>query len=50
MAKDNWSFVIAAYAAAWIMMVGYWVHVHTALRRARRAYDDATAGRPGGVS
>lgn len=50
MADKNWAFVCAAYAATWIMMVGYWVHVHGALRRARRSYEQATAGRPGGAS
>jgi hypothetical protein len=50
MADQNWTFVSAAYVATWVMMLGYWVHVHRTLRRARRSYDEATAGRPGGVS
>jgi hypothetical protein len=50
MADQNWAFVSAAYAATWVMMLGYWVHVHRALRRARRSYEEATAGRPGGAS
>ena len=48
MAEQNWMFVAAAYAATWVLVLGYGLHVHRALRRARRAYDEATAGRPGG--
>ncbi|HLA89218.1 MAG TPA: hypothetical protein VJL28_02160 [Gemmatimonadaceae bacterium] len=50
MAEQNWAFVAAAYVATWIMILGYWAHVHAAVRRARRAYDHATAApasRPG---
>ena len=43
MAGENWGFVIAAYAATWIMIAAYWVHVHRSLRRARRSYEQATA-------
>ena len=49
MTDQNWAFVSAAYAATWIMMVGYWVHVHRSLRRARREYEQATTKRPVGA-
>ena len=39
----NWNFIIAAYAAAWIAVIGYWVFVHRALRRARAHYEEAAA-------
>ena len=37
----NWTFIISAYAAAWIAVIGYWVFVHRAVRRARARYDQA---------
>jgi len=51
MTDQNLTFVSAAYAATWIMMVGYWIHVHRTLDRARRAYAEATkqAKRPKGA-
>lgn len=39
MMVNNWTFVIAAYSAAWIGVVGYWVFVHRAVRRARERYE-----------
>ena len=46
MADQNWAYVTAAYVAAWVMIIGYAVHVHRTLARARRAYQEATAQRP----
>ena len=40
---NNWNFIIAAYAAAWIAVIGYWVFVHGAVRRARARYEQAIA-------
>jgi CcmD family protein len=37
MQGSNWIFVAAAYAAAWIAIGGYALHVHRTLRRARRS-------------
>jgi hypothetical protein len=39
--ESNWLFVGAAYGVSWIVLVGYAVHLHRVLRRARKAYDDA---------
>lgn len=50
MADQNWAFVSAAYAATWVMMLGYWFHVHRALRRARRSYEEAATTRRDGGS
>jgi hypothetical protein len=41
MRDQNWAFVAAAYTAAWIAIIGYWLHVHGALRRARRLHQQA---------
>ena len=38
---SNWIFVAAAYAAAWIVIGGYAMHVHRTLNRARRALAQA---------
>jgi hypothetical protein len=38
---SNWTFITAAYAAAWIAVAGYWLFVHRAVRRARALYDRA---------
>ncbi len=40
---NNWAFIISAYAAAWIAVIGYWVFVHGAVRRARIRYEQAMA-------
>ena len=46
MADQNWAFVAAAYTAAWLVIAGYWLYVHRAVRRARRQFDEASgAGR-----
>jgi hypothetical protein len=42
-ATNNWNYVIAAYAVAWIAVIGYWVFVHGAVRRARARYEQALA-------
>ncbi len=36
--SNNLVFIVAAYAAAWAMMIGYSVHLFRAVARARRAY------------
>jgi hypothetical protein len=43
MMVSNWTFIIAAYTVAWVGVVGYWVFVHGAVRRARRRYEQALA-------
>jgi hypothetical protein len=37
--SSNWTFIGAAYAAAWIAVAGYWIFVHRAVRQARARYD-----------
>jgi hypothetical protein len=39
----NWAFITAAYVAAWVGVVGYWVFVHRAVRRARKRYERSVA-------
>ena len=41
MPNNNWTYITAAYAAAWIAVIGYWVFVHGAVRRARARYEEA---------
>lgn len=36
--SNNLIFIVAAYAAAWVMMIGYSIHLYRAVARARRAY------------
>ena len=43
MVTNNWDTVIAAYAVAWAAIVGYWVFVHRAVRRARERYEQVLA-------
>ncbi|MFI5232754.1 MAG: hypothetical protein ACHQSE_09605 [Gemmatimonadales bacterium] len=38
---SNWTFITAAYGAAWVAVAGYWFFVHRAVRRARAQYDQA---------
>ena len=38
---NNWNFVIAAYAIAWVTLGAYWLFVHRAVRQARARYDQA---------
>jgi hypothetical protein len=38
MAPSNWSFVIAAYTVATVVIGTYWIAMHRALRRGREAY------------
>ena len=40
-ASHNCDFVIAAYSAAWIAVIGYWVFVHRAVHQARARYEQA---------
>jgi len=37
MQESNWMFVAAAYAAAWLVIAGYAVHLVRTMRRSRRA-------------
>jgi len=48
-ASDNWTFVGVAYAAVWIAIGAYWLHVHSVLRRSRARYEKA-ARQSGGAS
>lgn len=41
MNQSNWSFVIAAYSIAWIVILGYFFRLHRLLRRARAYYERA---------
>ena len=41
MLAGNWTFITAAYAAAWVGVVGYWIFVHRAVRRARKRYEQS---------
>jgi hypothetical protein len=43
MMASNWTFVDAAYAAVWIAIGGYWLHVHRVLKLARARYEQAAA-------
>lgn len=43
--SGNWLFVGAAFAVTWAVILGYLVHVHRTLARARAQLDNATAGR-----
>jgi hypothetical protein len=43
METNNWNFIIAAYTAAWIAVIGYWIFVHRAVRLARARYEQAVA-------
>ncbi len=38
---NNWNFIVAAYAIAWVTLGGYWLFVHRALRQARERYEQA---------
>jgi len=40
--NENWMFVGAAFVVTWGVLVGYFVHVHRSLRRARTLLDSAT--------
>lgn len=42
MMASNWTFVTVAYAAVWIALGAYWLHVHRTLKRARARYERAT--------
>ena len=41
--SSNWMFVAAAYAASWIVIGGYALHVQRTLRRARRSLKQASS-------
>ena len=47
MMSNNWTFVTVAYAAVWIAIGGYWLHVHGTLKRARARYESTGAKRGG---
>jgi hypothetical protein len=37
--NDNWLFVGAAFGLTWVVLVGYFLHVRNALRRAQMLLD-----------
>lgn len=39
MMSNNWTFVTVAYAAVWIAIGSYWLHVHRSLKLARARYE-----------
>ena len=45
MTDHNWAFIVAAYVAAWTVLLGYLFHVHRSLARARADYE-RVAGKP----
>ena len=47
MMTSNWTFVGAAYAAVWVAIGAYWLHVHRVLKLARARYEHAVAQREG---
>jgi hypothetical protein len=42
--RNEWNYIVAAYVAAWVTLLGYAGYVHALARRARAAYDKAGAG------
>lgn len=40
----NTTFVVAAFAVTWLVMLGYLAHLFRASRRARAAFDRARGG------
>lgn len=49
MPDQNWTFVSAAFGVTWATILLYWLHAERELRRARRAYEQATPARSGGA-
>jgi hypothetical protein len=47
MTVNNWTYVSVAYAAVWVAIGGYWLHVHRVLKLARARYEQATSHREG---
>ena len=47
--SSNWMFVAAAYAASWIVIGGYALHVRRTLSRSRRALKQSTANTAAGA-
>jgi hypothetical protein len=47
MMASNWTFVAVAYAAVWVAIGGYWLHVHRVLKLARARYEKALAKNEG---
>ena len=47
MTVNNWTYVAVAYAAVWVAIGGYWLHVHRVLKLARARYERATSQREG---
>jgi hypothetical protein len=48
--SSNWMFIAAAYAASWIVIGGYALHVQHTLRRSRRALKQASASAASGAN
>jgi hypothetical protein len=41
--SDNWWFVGAAFSLTWMVLIGYFVHLRSALRRAQTLLDASTS-------
>ena len=41
--SDNWLFVGAAFGLTWAVLIGYFVHLRNALRRAHALLDASTS-------
>ena len=41
--NDNWLFVGAAFGLTWVVLIGYFVHLRNALRRAQVLLDASTS-------
>ena len=41
--SDNWWFVGAAFGLTWAVLIGYFVHLRGALRRAKALLDASTS-------
>ena len=48
MMVNNWTYVGVAYAAVWVAIGAYWLHVHRVLKRGRARYEQARAHEGGG--
>jgi hypothetical protein len=47
MMANNWTYVGVAYAAVWVAIGSYWLHVHRVLKLARARYERASAQEEG---
>ncbi|HTR78222.1 MAG TPA: CcmD family protein [Gemmatimonadaceae bacterium] len=42
---SNWMFVGAAFTVTWVVVLGYLLHLHRVMRRAREEFERARPGR-----